>query len=66
MTLEPGAPAKVAMPVDLGQYRLEVRGPGLEAASLSFNVGWSGSETADAPDLLDLTLDREAYASGTT
>ncbi len=66
VTLEPGAPAKVAMPVDLGQYRLEVRGSGVEAASLSFNVGWSGSETADAPDLLDLTLDRDAYASGTT
>ncbi|SFU85477.1 hypothetical protein SAMN02799631_02714 [Methylobacterium sp. 174MFSha1.1] len=60
------APAKLAMPVGLGQYRLEVRGPGLEAASLSFSVGWSGSETADAPDLLDLTLDRDAYASGET
>ncbi|KMO28912.1 alpha-2-macroglobulin family protein [Methylobacterium aquaticum] len=66
VTLDPGAPAKVAMPVELGQYRLEVRGPGFEAASLSFNVGWSGSETADAPDLLDLTLDRGAYASGDT
>ncbi|AWN45347.1 alpha-2-macroglobulin [Methylobacterium terrae] len=66
VALEAGAPARLAMPVDLGQYRLEVRGPGVEAASLSFDVGWSGTESADAPDLLDLTLDREAYASGDT
>ncbi len=64
--LESGAPAKLAMPVDLGTYRLEVRAPGFEAASLSFGVGWSGGESADAPDLLDLTLDRESYASGAT
>ncbi|PIK68906.1 alpha-2-macroglobulin, partial [Methylobacterium frigidaeris] len=66
VALEAGAPARVAMPVELGNYRLEVRAPGFEAASLSFNVGWSGSESADAPDLLDLTLDRDAYASGDT
>ncbi|TNC14382.1 alpha-2-macroglobulin family protein [Methylobacterium terricola] len=66
LALEAGAPARLAMPVDLGSYRLEVRGPGVEAASLSFEVGWSGAESADAPDLLDLALDREAYASGET
>ncbi|KMO20476.1 alpha-2-macroglobulin family protein [Methylobacterium platani] len=66
LVLEPGAPARLAVPVDLGRYRLEVRGPGFAAASLSFDVGWSGGESADAPDLLDLTLDRDAYAGGET
>ncbi|KMO41465.1 alpha-2-macroglobulin [Methylobacterium variabile] len=66
LALEAGAPARVAVPVDLGSYRLEVRGSGFEAASLSFAVGWGGSESADAPDLLDLTLDRDAYATGDT
>ncbi|TGD94849.1 MG2 domain-containing protein [Methylobacterium nonmethylotrophicum] len=66
VALDPAAPARVAAPVALGTYRLEVRGPGFEAASLSFTVGWGGTESADAPDLLDLTLDRNAYASGET
>ncbi|MFH6781836.1 MULTISPECIES: alpha-2-macroglobulin family protein [Methylobacterium] len=66
LAVEAGAPARLAIPVDLGSYRLELRGPGFAAASLSFEVGWSGGESADAPDLLDLTLDRDAYASGDT
>ncbi len=43
-------------------------GPGAPeaAASLGFDVGWAGSETAQAPDLLDLTLDKQAYAAGDT
>lgn len=59
-------PARVSAPVGYGAYRLEVRAPGLATASLSFSVGWSGGETADAPDLLDLTLDKASYAAGET
>ncbi len=58
------APARVTAPVSYGSYRIEVRGAGLATASLSFTVGWSGEETADVPDLLDLTLDKAAYAAG--
>ncbi|WP_187277711.1 UvrD-helicase domain-containing protein, partial [Methylobacterium sp. WL18] len=51
-----------------GQDRLEVSAPGAPdaTASLGFTVGWGGSETAEAPDLLDLTLDKAAYAAGDT
>ncbi len=59
---------RIAAPVGLGAYRLDVTAPGLAeaAASLGFEVGWAGSETAQAPDLLDLTLDKAAYAAGET
>jgi uncharacterized protein YfaS (alpha-2-macroglobulin family) len=60
------APARIAAPVGLGQYRLEATVPGQPqaAASVTFSVGWGGTESADVPDLLDLTLDTAAYASG--
>nr|WP_232631375.1 alpha-2-macroglobulin [Methylobacterium sp. Leaf118] len=60
------APARVSAPVGLGQYRLEasVTGQPQAAASVSFTVGWGGSESADVPDLLDLALDKGAYAAG--
>ncbi len=61
-------PAKVSAPVGFGTYRLEasvVGRPGA-TASVTFQVGWSGSETADVPDLLDLTIDKGAYAAGDT
>ncbi|MDP4025810.1 alpha-2-macroglobulin [Methylobacterium sp. NEAU 140] len=62
------APRKIEAPVGLGHYRLDVSAPGAPeaAASLGFDVGWGGSETAQAPDLLDLTLDKAAYAAGDT
>ncbi|WP_018262815.1 alpha-2-macroglobulin family protein [Methylobacterium sp. WSM2598] len=66
LDLAPDAPARIAAPVEFGTYRLEVSAPNLQAASLSFTVGTGGSESADAPDLLDLTLDKAAYASGET
>ncbi|WP_298967050.1 alpha-2-macroglobulin [uncultured Methylobacterium sp.] len=66
LDLSAGAPARFAVPVGLGSYRLEVQAPGAEAASVGFSVGWGGSESADAPDLLDLTLDKAAFAAGDT
>ena len=33
---------------------------------MSFRVGWSGDQTADVLDLLDMTLDKAAYAAGDT
>jgi uncharacterized protein YfaS (alpha-2-macroglobulin family) len=60
--------ARIATPVQWGSYRLEVRIDGDEfaAAAVSFTVGWSGDQTADTPDLLDMTLDKASYASGET
>ncbi|KQT19321.1 alpha-2-macroglobulin [Methylobacterium sp. Leaf399] len=62
------APARIAQAVSYGTYRLEVQAPGRPAAtaSVSFTVGWGGGETADVPDLLDLRLDKAAYAAGET
>ena len=68
LDLGPGEPAKLSAPVSFGKYRLEAIVPGRPeaAASVTFSVGWSGGETADVPDLLDLTLDKAAYSSGET
>ncbi|UMY18583.1 alpha-2-macroglobulin family protein [Methylobacterium organophilum] len=59
-------PAKLSAPVGFGSYRLEASLPDQPnaAVSVSFTVGWGGSESADVPDLLDLTLDKAAYATG--
>ena len=61
-------PKTIQAPVGLGKYRLEVSAPGAPeaTASLGFEVGWGGSETAQAPDLLDLTLDKASYSAGDT
>ncbi|TXM59598.1 alpha-2-macroglobulin family protein, partial [Methylobacterium sp. WL120] len=68
LDLKADAPAKVAQALAFGKYRLEASAPGKPggAASVTFSVGWGGSETADVPDLLDLTLDKAAYKAGDT
>ncbi|WP_375453409.1 alpha-2-macroglobulin [uncultured Methylobacterium sp.] len=68
LDLKADAPGKVAAALGFGRYRLEAGVPGqpAAAASVTFSVGWGGSETADVPDLLDLTLDKAAYAAGDT
>jgi uncharacterized protein YfaS (alpha-2-macroglobulin family) len=59
-------PARIAAPVDWGTYRLDVRASGLAIAqtSVSFTVGWSGDQTADVPDRLDMALDKDSYRPG--
>ncbi|MFD0937981.1 alpha-2-macroglobulin, partial [Methylobacterium trifolii] len=66
--LKADAPARVSATVGFGKYRLEasVAGQPAATASVTFQVGWGGSETADVPDLLDLTLDKAAYGAGET
>ncbi|NEU10789.1 alpha-2-macroglobulin family protein [Methylobacterium sp. BTF04] len=68
LDLKPDAPGRVAASVTYGTYRLEASVPGrpAAAASVTFTVGWGGGETADVPDLLDLRLDKPAYAAGET
>jgi alpha-2-macroglobulin len=60
------APAKISVPVDLGDYRLDVKSddPSDLPTSVIFSAGWSGGATADTPDLLDVTLDKEDYKPG--
>jgi uncharacterized protein YfaS (alpha-2-macroglobulin family) len=59
-------PAKISVPVGLGAHRLDLRSddPNDMPTSITFDVGWSGSATAETPDLLELTLDKENYAAG--
>ncbi|KAB0266010.1 alpha-2-macroglobulin family protein [Microvirga brassicacearum] len=59
--------ARISAPVEWGTYRLDISAADLgETAqtSVSFTVGWSGDQTADTPDLLDMTLDKASYRSG--
>ena len=66
--LSEAAPAQLAETVKLGSYRLDLKADGLVGAetSVSFSVGWDGERTANTPDVLDMTLDKKAYAVGDT
>ena len=66
--LNEAADARISSVVKLGSYRLDVTADGLTGAetSVSFSVGWDGERTASAPDVLDMTLDKKAYAAGDT
>lgn len=62
------APAKISAPVQWGNYRLDVVSTGGDATetSVSFWVGYETDKTADTPDVLDVALDKAAYATGDT
>lgn len=62
-------PASIANKIDWGRYRLEVMSedPDGPATSLEFNAGWYvESAAADTPDMLELSFDKEKYATGET
>jgi uncharacterized protein YfaS (alpha-2-macroglobulin family) len=60
------APARISAPVEWGNYRLDVSADGADATetSISFTVGYEADKTADTPDVLDVALDKGAYAEG--
>lgn len=64
-----GAPLLVAAPVEWGTYEIVVErteGPYV-AASQQFHAGWfAPADVSSTPDTLELSLDREDYASGDT
>ncbi len=60
-------PAEIAAPVAWGQYELVVEGAGSAVTSMTFYAGWyAPADTSTTPDMLDLSLDRPAYAPGDT
>jgi alpha-2-macroglobulin len=63
-----GQPARIASPVTWGTYRLEVVSGGNENAEtiIEFSVGYEADKTAETPDVLDVALDKQSYASGET
>lgn len=65
--------ATVEAPVSWGEYELKLADTGAgngsphAAASLKFSAGWyRPSASTDTPDVLEIGLDREAYAVGDT
>ncbi len=62
-------PARLSVPVEWGEYRLEVAANGAEpaATSITFNAGWYvSSASSQTPDVLDVGLDKKAYRAGET
>ena len=68
MSVAAGAPAKLKFQKDWGRYRIEISDPRTGVAtSVRFRVGWFSSvASADSPDKLEVTLDRETYRVGDT
>ena len=64
-TREEGA-AQISMPVERGQYRLEVVSPTYSqlAANVTFSVDWYGAKDADTPDVLEIASDKASYKIG--
>lgn len=65
LELAAGAAARLDVPVGWGRYRLEVSG-GTLVTTVGFEAGWGGGATADAPDRLEVGLDKAQYADGET
>ena len=58
------APAKFSTAIGWGAHRLEVKTLDGEETSFTFDVGWSGTASADTPDNVVVTLDKTNYAPG--
>ncbi len=64
-----GQAAALPLPVEWGQYRLEVYSSGadLVATSVEFSAGWYVADaTSETPDYLDVGLDKKSYRPGET
>jgi uncharacterized protein YfaS (alpha-2-macroglobulin family) len=61
-------PARLSMPVEWGSYRLEVTSAEANGAatSVTFYAGWYGGQSADSPEVLEMSLDKASYAPGAT
>ena len=61
-------PAQVSAKVGYGRYRLEVASadPQGPASSVAFDAGYFAAASADAPDMMDVALDKQAFRPGET
>ncbi|MGE3873052.1 MAG: MG2 domain-containing protein [Parvibaculaceae bacterium] len=59
-------PAEISVPVQWGQYRLEITADGLAPSATSFYAGYYTSEKANTPDLLPVALGQTSVKSGDT
>jgi alpha-2-macroglobulin len=56
--------AKIVANVGWGKHRLDIKSADGDQTSISFDVGWSGSSSADTPDNVVVTLDKASYQAG--
>ncbi|MCC2113480.1 MAG: alpha-2-macroglobulin family protein, partial [Hyphomicrobiales bacterium] len=67
-TLDVGAAdaGRLSQPMEWGRYRLEVASsePSGPVTSITFDAGWYGGASADSPDMLEVSLDKESYHVG--
>lgn len=63
-----GGPAKLAHPVQWGNFRLEVHDPATGvASSMRFHAGWSAKPgSGESPDRLQVVSDKDSYRAGET
>ena len=65
--LSAGAAVRIGARIDWGHYELKLASTdgGYTASSFTFNSGWwSADASADTPDVLDVSLDKETYNIG--
>ncbi|HLH51693.1 MAG TPA: alpha-2-macroglobulin [Roseiarcus sp.] len=58
------APAKISANVSWGRHRLDIKSPDGDQTSITFDVGWGGTASADTPDNAIVTLDKASYSAG--
>jgi alpha-2-macroglobulin len=56
--------ARLSARVGWGAHRLDIKTLDGEETSVAFDVGWSGTASADTPDNVVVTLDKTNYAAG--
>lgn len=69
LNVEAVKPAELSLPVEWGEYRLDIKGSGAlqTSTSVSFNAGWYAADaTSETPDYLDVGLDKANYRPGET
>jgi len=67
LSVDPQNPARIAVPVKWGNYRLEITSDKGRptASSVAFNAGWvTSGDAAATPDMLPTGLDKTAYKVG--
>ena len=68
LTLTSDKAARVSLAPQPGRYRLDVKSSDADGpiTSVQFDVGWYSDGSADTPDLLETSIDKQEYASGDT
>ncbi|GAB5470847.1 MAG: alpha-2-macroglobulin family protein [Rhodospirillales bacterium] len=65
--LTPGQPGEIEFTPDWGPYRVEVIADGGQVmSSLRFSGGWWSDPSADTPDAVEVSLDKQSYGAGET